>query len=165
MPLAGWVRQRVGESAPWSRRVLGLLVWMALVALPPVVLAQRLPQVASPTGPVVAATQVQTGAGEQVLRLPAGTPIALKVDLEGPVISAPSQSALMLSLNRPIEVVLRDGEPDGRYRIGEGGLWHGIHDGTLALRIDRLTPAVVDGQPVVKAHAEFGRHFIPGEDR
>lgn len=165
MPLAGWVRQRVGESAPWSCRVLGLLAWIALVALPPVVLAQRLPQVATPTGPVVAATQVQTGAGEQVLRLPAGTPVALTLDLEGPVMSAPGPSRIALKLDRSMEVVLRDGEPDGRYRVGEGGRWHGIHDGVLALRIDRLMPAVVDGQPVVKVHAEFGRHFIPGEDR
>ena len=144
MPLAGWLNARVGDAG-LARRLLALAVWLVLVVTPPFLVARY-----SVTTPPSA----DAAAGEQVLRLEAGTRVPLRVDLDSSILSVSPRTGLEMTLSQPVEVVLRDGKPDGRYRIGDGH-WHEIHDGILSLAIDKITPQLDAGQPEVRAHARF----------
>ena len=153
MPLAGWLAARVDDSR-LPKRLAALAVWMALVATPPLLVA-RMSFSAPPTAQPVLLGSATVGAGEQVVRLERGTRVRLRVDLESPILSVSPEEALELSLTVPIEVVLQDGQPDGRYRIADGA-WRAIREGDLRLRIDRISPRLEQGAPVLSAHAEFG---------
>lgn len=160
MPLAGWLAARVDDSHP-PKRLAALMVWIAAVAGPPL-LAARVSFVTPPAGLAVPLGSASLAAGEQVLRLDSGARVPLRVDLESPILGASPLAGLDLVLNLPIEVALQDGQPDGRYRIG-GGAWHGARDGVLHLMIDRLSPRLEEGTPVVRAHATFGVKEFGGE--
>lgn len=158
MPMAGWLNQRWGD-APLPMRGLILSLWLAAVVGPALILA-RTSFAKTPDIPALTLAAGPIGIGNQVLRLPADTPVLLRVDLDGPLLSASPQAGLAMTLSLPIEVALNDGVPDGRYRIANGP-WHHIHDGLLDLNIDRLSPRLENGRPVVRAHAVFGKHFFP----
>lgn len=162
MPLAGWLNRRYG-TAGLSRRTLALLMWLTLVAVPPLALAQ-LSFVRAPETPPLALGSAGLTHGQQVLRLAPGTPVALHLALDSPLLSAAAPARLTLQLNMPLEVALRDGEPDGRYRFGST-TWHAVHDGALHLRIDRLAPRLDDGQPVVHASARLDALHSDGDPR
>lgn len=147
MPLAGWLNAHHGDAG-LARRTVLLALWLAVVVTPPL-LAARFADTAAP------------GRGEPVLRLAAGTRVPLRVDLDSPILAADPGTALDLTLTRPVEVALRDGQPDGRYRIGTGP-WHAIHEGVLQLRIDRFQPRLSQGGPEVRAHASFGGSEFEG---
>lgn len=158
MPLAGWLNRRYGD-ARLTGRVLALLVWMGCVTAPALALAKT-PFAAVPSSPAIALDDMaDIGNGEQVLRLAAGTPVALRLDLSGPFLAAKPSASLTMNLTVPLEVALHDGMPDGRYRVADGA-WHEIHEGILDLRIYRLSPQLEDGKPVVRAQAEFAGHFF-----
>jgi hypothetical protein len=63
-------------------------------------------------------------------------------------------AALPMTLTRSVEVAMKDGKPDGRFRFA-GGDWAQIHDGVLQLRITHFNPQLEDGRPVVRADARF----------
>ncbi|NTV09329.1 MAG: MFS transporter permease [Zoogloea sp.] len=160
MPLAGWLAARIDHHR-LPQRLGALTLWLLLVALPPL-LATQLSHAAAPAGPTLAPGDKGIGLGEQVLRLEAGTRVPLRADLESPILASSPQAGLDLVLSLPVEIALRDGQPDGRYRIADG-TWHGIRDGVLRLTIDRLTPRLEDGQPVIRAHARFGGAEFEGD--
>lgn len=160
MPLAGWLAARVDDSHV-PKRLAALLVWMTLVAVPPLLVA-RMSLVTLPSGERIALDSTAVVAGEQVLRLEAGSHVPLRVDLESNILSVSRQSALELSLTLPVEVALQDGRPDGRYRIADGP-WRSIHDGVLQLMIDRISPQLEQGVPVLRAHARFGGGQFEGD--
>lgn len=141
MPLAGWLNARVRQDG-LAQVVPALGLWLLLVALPPLLFSRVLP-----AAPPNAAT-------DQVLRLAAGSQVPLHVDLDSQILQIAPEAALYMTLLKPLEVILRDGKPEGRYRIAEGD-WHEIHEGVLELRIDRLTPQLANGNPTVRAHASF----------
>lgn len=160
MPLAGWLNARLGD-APLPRRALALAFWLLAVALPALLVSAHTP-VATPAVSPLSAGSAALLAGEQVLRLEAGSRVPLRVDLDSPILAASPRQALELHLLQPVEVALREGQPDGRYRIG-GGAWHEIHDGILHLQIDRVTPQLDSVQPEVRMHARFEGAEFKGE--
>lgn len=139
MPLAGWLNVRYGD-APLGRRLLALAVWLALVVMPPL-WVERLQPTPAPES-------------DQVLRLPAGAIVPLKVDLDSSALAVASTASLDMRLLQAVEIALQAGQPEGRYRIGDGQ-WHSIRDGVLNLRIDRITPRLSASGPEVRVHAEF----------
>ena len=139
LPLAGWLNARLGDAG-LSRRVAALVVWLTAVTIPPLLSVRYSPTPAPLPG--------------QVLRLEAGARVPLRVDLDSPILSVPPLAGLEMTLTSPVEIALRDGQPDGRYRIG-AGVWHEIHDGVLRLGIDRFTPHLDGAAPEVRAHARF----------
>lgn len=151
MPLAGWLDARLGGTS-FSRRAGALAIWLFMVVTPPLLLAGRAGADIPAAVPVT--LDMPVGQGEQVLRLAAGTPVSLRVDMDSRLLAIEPKASLVMTLSVPLEVALRDGDPDGRYRLGEGP-WHEIRDGVIKLRIDRLSPRLEDGQPVVRAQARF----------
>lgn len=152
VPLAGAFAQRYGD-APRPRRRLALALWLLLVAAPPLLLARTLP-VAPPAGAPLALGAPRLAQGGQVLRLEAGTPLALRIDLDSALVGAAPDASLPMTLHAPVELALADGVPDGRYRIA-GGAWHAIGEGVVELQIDRVQARLEAGQPVVRLHARF----------
>ncbi|MDX9766963.1 MAG: hypothetical protein RBT51_06450 [Ectothiorhodospiraceae bacterium] len=153
LPLAGWLAMRVGDAGV-VRRTVALLAWIAVVVGVPLSAAGLLSGGTSPTAVVVSLESFRVTTGEQVLRLAAGTSVPVRLDLDSPLLTATPGTELQLRLTMPLEVVLRDGLPDGRYRFGDDR-WRSVDDGALRLRIDRLTPTLEDGVPVVRMHAVF----------
>jgi drug/metabolite transporter (DMT)-like permease len=141
MPLAGWMAERdMGRHLPG--RALALATWLAAVTAPALAVA-ALPSSAP-----------EPGRGDTVVRLPAGTAVALKVDLASPELSIAPDAALPMVLDRSVEVVMKDGMPDGRFRFA-GDPWRQVHDGVLQLRIFSFRPALEAGKPIVRADASF----------
>lgn len=160
MPLAGWLSRHYGDAHLLSRAV-ALFAWLALVTIP-ALLFTKLAFVTPPATHALSLNDFTSAEGEQVLRLESGTPVALKLDLDSAIIAADPTAHLTMQLTQPVEVALKAGQPDGRYRIA-GGKWRAIHDGVLEMNIDRLQPTLEQGQPTVRVHALFGAAFLAGE--
>lgn len=158
LPLAGWLDARLNDTGPLKRGAV-MVLWLSAVALPTLI-ATRYAGTDAPRAPSVALAQA--GVGDQVLRLEAGTRVPLRVDLDSGLLSIPANAELTMLLDRPVEVALSDGLPDGRYRFGAGA-WHEIREGVLRLRIDRLKPRLENGLPVVRATARFDLREAQGE--
>lgn len=159
MPLAGWLNANFGNRQ-LAHRIFALMIWITLVTAPALLLT-KFSTATPPADAVINLSSPGVYLGEKILRLEPNTPIALRLDLESPIVTAPTNAGLGINLTVPIEVALRNGIPDGRYRIA-GGNWHAIKDGILDLTIDRLTPQLEEGQPIVRVHAKFGIHFFAG---
>lgn len=158
LPLAGWLNARLGEAGP-ARRLPALAAWLVLVVAPPL-LVVRYAEIEAPSAAAVPAAAI-LGRGEEVLRLEAGTPVPLRVDMDSALIAIPPQAGLDFTLLQPMDIALRDGKPDGRYRIGEGA-WHSVRDGVLRLSIDRVSPGMASGLPEVRLHGRLERTDIQG---
>lgn len=161
MPLAGWLNTRFGEKGTLSG-FLALGLWLLVVVTPPLLLT-RFSITTVPTA-APAGMGAAIAAGEQVLSLPAGSHIPLRVDLDSPLMSVSPQASLDMTLLQNVEVALQDGKPDGRYRLGDGQ-WHAIHDGVLKLMIDRITPQLDGTTPEVRLHASFDGAEFKGEKK
>ena len=152
LPLAGWLNARVTDSR-FTQRMLALVLWLTLVITPPLLIT-RFSHTPIPTGAPTALNS-EIGTGKRVLRPEAGTRVPLRVNLKSALVDISAHADLPMTLSVPMEIALKDGKPDGRYRMGNGA-WHNIHDGALQIRIYRLSPGLEGNQPVVRAEAEFG---------
>jgi hypothetical protein len=141
MPLTGWMAARQMGNRLVGRS-LALMAWIFVVVTPPLWLSRQ------PDGSAVPA------ASEAVLSLPAGTVVPFKVDLESDLLAISPDATLPVTLRTPIDVAVPNGAPDGRYRLGSEE-WSKLGQGLLRLRIDRISPRLEGGQPVVRAHAVF----------
>ena len=57
--------------------------------------------------------------GEHIISLPAGTNVPVELTLSGNVIADKSKSTLIIRTSKPILVVLKDGKPGERIKVGE----------------------------------------------
>lgn len=133
---------------------MALAGWLVLVAGVPLLVRAGPAESPAPGVAALPLSALATAGGEQVVALPAGFAVPLRVDLDSALLAAPPSAALTLSLNRSIEIALRDGQPDGRYRLS-GGPWRRVGDHLLNLRIDRISPQLVNGAAEIRAHARF----------
>ena len=163
LPLAGWLASRVDDRR-LVPRCLALGVWLAIVVEIPVLLTSTFLTTIAPATPSIPLANFHPIAGEQVVSLPLGIPVSLQISLESPLLAAPVDKSLPMTLTRSLDIALQNGMPEGRYRIG-GDRWANIHDGLLQLRIDRLQPAIENGTAVLHAHATFDVHNLqtPGQ--
>lgn len=151
MPLAGWLNARWGD-AEGGRRLAVLALWLTAVVTPALVASHAIRT--SPPGAVRITDPAALGPGEQVLRLEAGSRVPLRLTMDSPILALPEDAALDMTLRLPVEVALRDGKPDGRYRVGDGP-WHSIRDGNLRVGVYRLAPGIGAGQPEVRAQTRL----------
>jgi hypothetical protein len=159
MPLAGWLDARVGESG-LGRRVAALAVWLVLVVTP-ALLVVRLHTTSAPEAVTGTVATPDIAAGAKVLHLPAGSRVPLRVDLESDILAIAPDAEMEMTLRLPVDVALRDGRPDGRFRLADGH-WHEVREGALSIRIDRLSPGLEHGQPVVRAQARLHQRAPEG---
>jgi hypothetical protein len=144
LPVAGWLAAR-SDDRRVGQRAFHVLLWLAAVIFPALIVARVVPNAAPPT-PATA-----------TLKLPAGSPVPLYIDMDSPLLAIAPTDALTLRVTRDTEVALTDGQPDGRYRFDDGD-WHSVKDGVLKLHIDRIRPKVTSGTPEVRMHGDFVFH-------
>jgi len=148
-PFLGFVLNSAPAQATTGRRVLILCTWLALVLLPTAVVYQWDKRTAAPDIQAIdLSAYMQQGGddtGLHVVRLPAGTSIPINIHISGDVVESPKTTTLPVTLSTPLEVVLQDGKPEGRYRIGEGEWQHRMKNLSVFARDPGFTFTRKDG--------------------
>ncbi len=152
IPLAGWLAPRV-DARSWITRIGVLLVWICAVVAPALLIVKSTP-VVSPSGRVLSLGSSAIPGGEQTLRLEPGTRLPLQIDLDGAILTTQPQPALALTLMLPVDLALQDGQPEGRYRLGDG-VWRAMHDGGPRLVIDAIKIHMDGSKPEIRVHARL----------
>ncbi|HET7832751.1 MAG TPA: hypothetical protein VFK88_07280, partial [Gallionella sp.] len=127
LPLLAALLDR-GRQRPGWVRLLQSAGWLLCVLVPPL-LAQRLAGAEVPPDmPLVSLEQFRhQPAAQQVVILPAGSTIPVKVEVSGDLFRASDTSVLPLVLDRPVEVMMNHGQPTGDWRYS-GESWSGARE-------------------------------------
>lgn len=123
LPLLAAMLDRGRQRAGWVR-LMQSVGWLLCVLIPPL-LAQRLANAnVPPDAPVVSLEEFRNQpAPQQVVALPAGSTIPVRVDVSGDLFRASSVSVLPLVLDRPVEIMMSNGQPTSDWRFpGESWL-------------------------------------------
>lgn len=117
LPLLAAMLDRGRERSAWLRLAQSV-GWLLCVLLPPL-LAQRLASASvPPDAPLVSLEEFRKQpAAQQVVVLPAGSSIPVKVEVSGNMFRASSASVLPLVLNEPLEIMMNNGQPTGDWRF------------------------------------------------
>ena len=117
LPLLAAMLDRGRERDVWLRLVQSA-GWLLCVLIPPL-LAQRMAYAhVPPEAPLVSLEEFRKQpAAQQVVLLPAGSSIPVKVEVSGNVFRASSASVLPLELNEPLEIMMSNGQPTGDWRF------------------------------------------------
>lgn len=121
LPLLAVMLDRGRQRAAWVRLVQSV-GWLLCVLIPPL-LVQRLANASVPPDVQVVSLEEfrKQPAIQQIVVLPAGSIIPVKVEVSGDVFRADNASVLSLVLNGPIEVAMNNGQLTGDWRFpGEG---------------------------------------------
>jgi len=159
LPFLALLLPRTENHATHQRRLLAALAWLTLVLVPTGVVYEWSKRVARPDVPAtelaVFQRQPQTVRGLQVVRLPAGTLVPVQIEITGDVLEGAGTALLPMRLARPVELVLRDGELDGRFRVGDDEWKQRLYN--LRVRMTDLSALLrsSDG-PQVTLKANFG---------
>jgi hypothetical protein len=110
-----------------ARRVLLLVTWAALVLAPTAAVTTVERSRIGPELPVVSLTDYQASADAAqapalLVRLPVGTVIPLRMEIEGDVLASGGPVTVPVTLTQNLDVRLRGGALDGYYRV-DGGAW------------------------------------------
>jgi hypothetical protein len=109
MPLLGAMLDRGASKSAWTRAGQSA-VWLAVVLAPALAAYEWRESRQIPPQ------------GASVVTLPAGARIPLKIRIGGDIVEDTRDLALPLTLVRPIDVVVLDGQPNGMFRVA-GGPW------------------------------------------
>lgn len=117
LPLLAAMLDRGRKRSAWLRLAQSV-GWLLCVLLPPL-LAQRLASASMPPdAPLVSLEEFRKQpAAQQVVVLPAGSSIPVKVEVSGNVFRASNASVLPLVLNEPLEIMMNNGQPTGDWRF------------------------------------------------
>ncbi|MFY9260581.1 MAG: hypothetical protein WAO71_08755 [Gallionella sp.] len=117
LPLLALMLDRGRERAA-GVRLLQSVAWLLCVLIPPL-LAQRLIVASVPPDVPLASLKEfrQQPAAQQIVLLPAGSSIPVKVEVSGNVFRANSEAVLPLELNVPLEIMMSNGQPTGDWRF------------------------------------------------
>jgi hypothetical protein len=146
LPLLAFVLNP-GKERGLAWRLLQVLIWLVVVlgfaaAAYRLVIATQMPD--APTVPLATFRQQSAVPAKQIVSLPAGTRVALQMSMQGNVVENMHDATLPMILAVPLDVVLIDGKPDGRFRLGDGP-WRTRLSG-LQIRVDKLAAALTPGQ-------------------
>lgn len=105
------------------RRPALLLLWLGVITVPVAAQGYRAQHSGAPAQPVITLAQYQTMShppAAVIVQLPAGTVVPVKVAARGALLRGEGRANLPLVLAQPLSISVRDGHPDGRFRIGNG---------------------------------------------
>lgn len=126
LPLLAVMLDR-GRHRPAHFRLLQMLAWLTAVLILPVAVEQRIHHRELPDIAAVPLADYRAGKapqnGDIAVALPAGTPIPVDVELGGDIFGGADENPVLpLTLNQPIELLLRDGKLTGDVRF-PGEAW------------------------------------------
>jgi hypothetical protein len=127
LPLLATMLDRGRQRAAWVR-LLQSVGWLLCVLIPPL-LVQRVVNASVPSdAPIVSLEEFRKQPiTQQIVVLPAGTAIPVKVEVSGDLFSASNTSVLPLVLNEPIEIAMNNDQPTGDWRF-PGEEWKEAHE-------------------------------------
>jgi hypothetical protein len=138
MPLLSTMLDR-GQSKPIGSRLLQSGLWLVLVLGFAQIMFQWIRNPALPDGPsttLQSFMQQSVVLPTQIVTIPAGNKVPLKIHFSGNLVSDGDATTSWMTLTRPLDVSLREGKPDGRFRVGQG-LWQ-QRDVNLKIRVLEL---------------------------
>lgn len=157
-PFLGFVLNAMPAQATVGRRTTILVGWLALVLVPTAVVYQWDRHTAAPDISAVALNSFmqQGGAdtGQHVVRLPAGTSIPVRLHITGDVLEGSEMVTVPIILAQPVELVIQDGVPEGRYRAGAGEWRHRMYNVSVFARDFKTTLTRKDG-PQIHVHVNL----------
>lgn len=121
LPLLAVMLDR-GRHRPALFRLAQILAWLTVVLIVPVALEQRIHHRELPDILALPLADFLAGkgpaAGEAAIALPAGTPIPVDIELGGDIFAGSATNPVLpLTLNQPIELLMRDGKLTGDVRF------------------------------------------------
>jgi hypothetical protein len=132
------------------KKTLLVVLWIVL-AFGPALLAQRTTRAALVhEARTVSLADYVPGPGRQIVTIPPETEIPLRLTLSGPLFEQ-QQATLSLRRSEPLRLLVREGELDGHFRIGDGPWKRYRYD--TRLRIPRLE-ALFEGPQEIRVEAE-----------
>jgi hypothetical protein len=143
MPLLSTMLDRGASRSAWLRAGQSAL-WLAVVLMPPVVVYQGWKSQPPPAAPRMTLESFMRQADPRasaIVAMPAGSKVPLRFSIGGGLVEEDPDMTVLLTLARPVEVVVVDGKPSGQFRIADGpwkqrapGMWfqHLKVRGTLA---------------------------------
>ena len=133
LPLLSLMLDRGRERAT-KVRLLQSAAWLLCVLTPPLLAHQFTTAGTPPDAPVVSLEEFrQQPAMQQIVALPAGMSIPVRIDVSGNMFRASDSVFFPLVLNAPVELMMQDGKPTGDWRAA-GGDWLRWQD-TLRIHI------------------------------
>jgi len=126
-------------------------LWLAAVLLPAAAANQLIRPVKQPVGALISledfSQRPETRTGEWIVRLPVGTEIPLHLKLSGYAMEPIDRRGPSVQLSQPLDMVFVDGQPDGRFRLGEGD-WK-LRRYHSRIHVWRLSPMINDDNRLV----------------
>jgi hypothetical protein len=138
MPLLSTMLDR-GQSKPIGSRLIQSGIWLVLVLGFAQILFQwtRNPPLSTEPATVLQSFMHQSVVlPTQIVTIPTGSKVPLKIRFSGNVVSDGDTATSWMTLTRPLDVSLREGKPDGRFRVGQGD-WQ-QRDVNLKIRVLEL---------------------------
>ena len=123
-PLLGAMLDLGKSKSVWVRTLQSAL-WLAVVLCPPLIAGHLRGLQDAPGTAAMSLESFRRLAGPQgttVVVFPAGSRVPLSIHVGGDILEDGADTILPLILSKPLEVVLIDGKPDGRFRVA-GGTW------------------------------------------
>ena len=154
-PLMAVTSYRPQLTATFTRRALFTLFWLLAVILPTAGIYTIQVQSTIPVGSPLSLDEYNakgaTASGETIVHLPAGTKIPVHIALGGNVVQHADSMTIPIQLSKPIDVVVTNGELDGRYRVAEAA-WQLRHY-DFRFGIDKMHATLRPGkEPQVDLH-------------
>lgn len=150
-----------GRTRPFVVRLGQAVGWTVAVLAVPLVAHRFAAASLPPELPVTPLADYRAGgvpSGEMVIvRLPAGQPVPVKVAVSGDLFRAAPDAVLPLTLDRPVDILLRDGTPTGDLRL-PGEPWQLARESRwisipwVRARLDPTAGPVVESALVVDFH-------------
>lgn len=127
-PILGLSFNQPKLNSTFPRRLVFGLLWLAIITLPTFVVYKLTEHKALPTAQVISLKDFKqqtlaankTMDGKQVIHLPAGTIIPLKIELTGDALKGVNSSTLPLELSKSLNLLLQNGVLDGQFKVADG---------------------------------------------
>lgn len=127
LPLIGLLLARHQNSG--GARLIGLAgIWLLGVVLLAMAIYEVHVRLQTPSAPAIPLAKFQQTAlaeNDQVVTLPAGTPITVQISVKSDLFEPREDARFPLILKKPVDINLVAGKPDGNYRIA-GNAWRNV---------------------------------------
>ncbi len=147
LPTLSFVLDRTAFNRSLLSQTGYAALWLTVVLVPVAAANQWVDRVIAPTGAAVDLDQFLQSdtnrTGEWVVSVPAGTEIPTRLTLTGEAIQPINTPGPSFRLAKKVDLIFVDGQPDGRFRIGDDE-WklRRLHS---RVQLQRLSPVIEDG--------------------
>lgn len=136
-PLMAWIIKYDSGHISLHKRVILCALWLTAIAIPTLVVQQQAQSNNMFAGQVIGLRQYQLqeeSSQSQIVNIPAGTPVPMRIELQGDVLQGTTMAELPTMLSQPLDLEVASGQLAGRYRVNNGP-WN---NGPYYYRVENL---------------------------